>query len=226
MSEIAAAVAAVRVRIAAAAERAGRDPTAVSLVAVTKTVGAGRVRQALSAGIIDLGENRVQEAVAKRAEVEGGRWHLIGPLQSNKSGTAAGLFDVVETVDSLRLARRLARARQPEAPLDILLEVELTGLPGRAGVGPDGLPELARQVALLPELRLLGLMTVAAPVAAPEEARPTFRRLRNLRDLLEAELGLELPELSMGMSGDYEAAVQEGATTVRIGRALFGHRPE
>ncbi|GAC1344479.1 MAG: YggS family pyridoxal phosphate-dependent enzyme [Candidatus Dormibacteria bacterium] len=225
MSDIADAIGATRRRITAAAERVGRDPAAITLVAVTKTVAAERVREALSAGITDVGENRVQEAAAKRAEVDGGRWHLIGPLQSNKSGTAAVLFDVVETVDSERLAGRLARARGPERRLDILLEVELTGLPGRAGVAPEGLLELARRAAELPGLRLRGLMTVAAPATDPEAVRPTFRRLRGLRDLLQVELGLELPELSMGMSGDYEMAVEEGATTVRIGRALFGSRP-
>ena len=219
-----AAVATARARIGAAAQRVRRDPASVTLVAVTKTVGADQVRAALAVGITDLGENRVQEAVTKRAEVAAGRWHLIGPLQSNKSTVAAGLFDVVETVDSVRLAQRLARARSDAPPLDVLLEVELTGLPGRAGVQRVGLLELAREVALLPGLRLRGLMTVAAPASDPEEVRPTFRQLRGLRDLLQLELDLELPELSMGMSGDYEVAIEEGATTVRIGRALFGSR--
>ncbi|MFN2452157.1 MAG: YggS family pyridoxal phosphate-dependent enzyme [Candidatus Dormibacteria bacterium] len=224
MSQIASAVASITERIGSAATRVRRDPASVTLVAVTKTVAAAQVREALACGISDVGENRVQEAVNKRAEVAAGRWHLIGPLQSNKSTVAAGLFDVIETVDSLRLAERLARARANGPPLDALLEVELTGLPGRAGVQRAGLLELAREVARLPGLRLRGLMTVAAPAADPEEVRPTFRRLRGLRDLLELELELELPELSMGMSGDYEVAIEEGATTVRIGRALFGGR--
>jgi len=224
MSQIAEAVAATRARISVAAERVRRDPTTVTLVAVTKMVGVAAIREALAAGITDLGENRVQETVAKRAEVEGGRWHLIGALQSNKSGTAARLFDVVETVDSTRIAQRLAAGRPPGAPLDVLIEVELTGLPGRAGVERAELLDLARQAARLPELRLRGLMTVAAPAAQAEEVRPTFRELRGLRDRLQAELDVDLPELSMGMSGDYEVAVQEGATSVRIGRALFGPR--
>lgn len=219
-------VSAVRRRIADAAGRAGRDPERVRLVTVTKTVDAERVRQAIEAGCHDLGENRVQEAVVKREELPGTiRWHLLGHLQTNKAGRAAGLFDVVHSVDSRRIAGALA-ARRPErlGALDVLLEVELTGLPGRTGYAEAALDAAAQEVGSVEGLRLRGLMTMAAPVGDPEEARPTFARLRRLRDRLEAE-GLSLPELSMGMSDDFEIAVEEGATIVRLGRAIFGERP-
>ena len=220
----------VRQRIAAAAARGGVDAAGVRLVAVTKSVSASRVLEAVAAGLRDLGENKVQEALGKRAEVEaaglpGLVWHLIGHLQTNKAGRAAPAFDWVHSVDSERVARALD-ARRPEGPpLDVLVEVELTGLPGRTGVPAEGLGELAETVATLPRLRLRGLMTMAAPVADAEQARPTFARLRGLRDDLARRLGTSVPELSMGMSDDFEAAVAEGATMVRLGRALFGARP-
>jgi pyridoxal phosphate enzyme (YggS family) len=216
----------VRRRIAAAAERAGRDPSAVRLVAVTKTVDAARVAEVVALGVRDLGENRVQEAASKAAELPDGlRWHLIGHLQTNKAARAAQLFDVVHSVDGPRVAEALSQRRQGMAPLDALLEVELTGIPGHTGVPEDGLVALARAVMAMPNLRLRGLMTMAPPVADPAEARPTFARLRDLRHQLQESIGQELPELSMGMSNDYEVAVEEGATIVRLGRALLGERP-
>ena len=218
---------AARSRIAAAAERAGRDPGTVRLVAVTKTVDAARVAEAVACGVRDLGENRVQEAAAKAAELPAGlRWHMQGHLQTNKAARAASLFDVVHSVDSPRIAEVLS-ARRPEemAALDVLVEVELTGIPGHTGVPPAALSEVARAVLALPRLRLRGLMTMAPPVEDAEAARPTFARLRELRDELAQRLGVDLPELSMGMSGDFEVAVEEGATLVRLGRALFGERP-
>ena len=228
---VARSIASARERIAAAAARTGVDPSAVRLVAVTKTVAAARVREAVDAGIRDLGENKVQEALAKRAELVDGHaaaaaWHLIGHLQTNKAGRAAAGFDWAHSLDSERVAFAL-HSRRPEGqpPLEVLVEVELTGLPGRAGVAPDELGALAERILSMPRLRLRGLMTMAAPVADPEHARPTFARLRRLRDDLEPALGVELPELSMGMSDDFEAAVAEGATMVRLGRAIFGARP-
>jgi len=224
---------AVRGRIAAAAERAGRDPGAVLLVAASKTVEASRVAEMVALGVRDLGENRVQEAAAKVpalaaiAGPPGLRWHLIGHLQTNKANRAATLFDVVHSVDGGRVAEALSSRRPEELPpLDVLVEAELTGIAGHTGVPPEQLEEVVRSVlAAGPRLRLRGLMTMAPPVPDPDLARPTFARLRTLRDDLQQRLGVALPELSMGMSDDYEVAVEEGATIVRLGRALFGERP-
>jgi PLP dependent protein len=225
--DVAGAIAAARARIAAAAERAGRDPAAVRLVAVSKTVAAERVAEAVAVGVTDLGENRVQEAVAKRPQLpEGVRWHMVGHLQTNKAARAAATFAVVHSVDSVRLAEVLA-ARRPAGlgELEVLLEVELTGLPGHTGFAPEALGEAVTAIGGLDRLRLRGLMTMAPPVADPEQARPAFARLRRLRDEVEERGGVPLPELSMGMSDDFEVAVEEGATVVRLGRAIFGERP-
>jgi pyridoxal phosphate enzyme (YggS family) len=225
--DVAGAIAAARARISTAAERAGRDPARVRLVAVSKTVAAGRVAEALAAGVTDLGENRVQEAVAKRAQLpDDVRWHMVGHLQTNKAARAASLFAVVHSVDSVRLAGLLAARRPGElGELEVLLEVELTGLPGHTGFAPDGLVEAVAAIGRLEGVRLRGLMTMAPPVDDPEQARPAFARLRGLRDEVEQRAGAPLPELSMGMSDDYEVAVEEGATVVRLGRAIFGERP-
>ena len=215
----------MRERIAIAAERAGRDSATVRLIAVTKGVDASRVNEALAAGACDIGENRVQEAYAKHAQVGGGaKWHLIGHLQSNKATRAADLFDVVHSVDSERIARELSGRRSRSDPIPALIEVELTGIAERTGASPEAVAELARAVAAMEGLRLVGLMTIAAPVADASDAKPYFARLRGLRGELEQALGLALPELSMGMSHDFEAAVEEGATMVRIGSAIFGER--
>jgi pyridoxal phosphate enzyme (YggS family) len=226
-TQLAERLSAIRTRIAIAAERAGRDPAAVLLVAATKTLEAERVAEIVALGVRELGENRVQEAAAKFAALPDGglRWHLIGHLQTNKANRAAALFDVVHSVDSARVAETLS-ARRPDhlAPLDVLVEVELTGIPGHTGVPPAALEEVARAALAQPRLRLRGLMTMAPPVDDPDGARPTFARLRTLRDDLQQSLGAPLRELSMGMSNDFEAAVGEGATIVRLGRALFGER--
>jgi PLP dependent protein len=218
---------AARARIAAAAERSGRDPQAVRLIAVSKTVEAARVAAMVALGVRDLGENRVQEALGKAAQLpDDVRWHLIGHLQTNKAGRAATLFDVVHSVDSERVAQALDERRPAEmAELEVLIEVELTGIAGHTGLQPERLRAVAEEVVRLPRLRLRGLMTMAPYVEQPEQARPTFARLRSLRDELAAALGVELPELSMGMSNDFEVAVEEGATMVRLGRVLFGERP-
>lgn len=225
--DVAGAIAMARARIAAAADRSGRDPGAVRLVAVSKTVAAERAAEAVAAGVIDLGENRVQEAVAKvellPAEV---RWHMVGHLQTNKAARAASTFAVVHSVDSVRLAELLAGRRPAElGDLEVLLEVELTGLPGHTGFAPEAVGEAVAAIGRLDGLRLRGLMTMAPPVEDPEAARPVFARLRRLRDDVEQGAGASLPELSMGMSGDFEVAVEEGATAVRLGRAIFGERP-
>ena len=216
----------VRQRIDIAAERAGRDRATVRLIAVTKGVDASRVDEAVAAGARDVGENRVQEAYAKHAQVSGtATWHLIGHLQTNKAKRATEIFDVVQSVDSERIAASLASHRDPRrGPLRALVEVELTGIPGRAGVTPDGVASLLRAITPIEGLVVEGLMTIAPPVGDPADAKPFFARLRSMRDELAHDLGLQLPELSMGMSHDFEAAVEEGATMVRVGSAIFGER--
>ena len=223
---VAAALQRVRERIAVAAERAGRDPATVRLIAVTKGVDASRLDEALAAGARDVGENRVQEAYTKHTQVSAGAtWHLIGHLQTNKARRAVEIFDVVHSVDSERVAASLAAHRDPlRGPLRALVEVELTGILGRTGVAPDAVESLLRATTRMDGLAIEGLMTIAPPVNDPAGAAPYFRRLRELRDEVADNLMLPLPELSMGMTDDFEVAIGEGATMVRIGRAIFGER--
>jgi len=225
---LAAARAAVLVRIAAACARVGRDPAEVTLVAVSKTVVPERLRAAVAAGHDVLGENRVQEAAAKIPLVPGPRWHLVGPLQANKARRAIELFDVLEAVDSVELARRLDRIAavvRPGRPLPVLLEVNVDADPAKAGFLPDAVDAALPGLLALPSLEVRGLMTIGRLVAAPEEARATFAALRTLAARLRAVHPGLGPELSMGMTDDFEVAVEEGATIVRVGRALFGERP-
>jgi pyridoxal phosphate enzyme (YggS family) len=208
----------VRDRIERAAARAGRDPRAITLVAVTKVFPASAIREAYEAGVMDFGENYVQEFESKEPEVRelaGARFHLIGHLQSNKARRAVELFQVIETVDSAKLARRLDEIARP---LEIMLEVKLSAEEAKSGADPAELPALIDSVRASKNLRLLGLMTVPPWTEDGEESRPYFRRLR--------ELGSQygLPHLSMGMSHDFEVAIEEGATFIRIGTALFGKR--
>jgi pyridoxal phosphate enzyme (YggS family) len=217
----------VRARVALAAARVGRDPRQVRLVAVSKGFSAAEVALGSVAGLSDFGENRVQEALPKIAACSGCRWHLIGQLQRNKARAVAGRFALVHSVDRSDLADSLQRAAErAEAIQDVLLQVSLAGRPGQGGVAPAQAADLLDRVRGLPNLRPLGLMVVAPPARDPEEARPAFATLRALRDRLQARCGQSLPELSMGMSGDYEVAVEEGATLVRVGRAIFGERPQ
>jgi len=220
---IAASLGDVRVRIARAAERAGRDTADVRLVAVTKGVAPPYIEAAIAAGVTDIGENRVQEARTKYARVRSPvRWHLIGHLQTNKAALAAAIFDAVHSIDSGRVARALALHRQSDRePIAALVEVELTGQPGRFGVAEDEAESVVRAVVGLPGIHLTGLMTIAPMAHDPENARPCFARLRRLRDRLEQASGWPLPELSMGMSDDFDIAVEEGATMIRVGRAVF-----
>jgi pyridoxal phosphate enzyme (YggS family) len=219
-------------RIADACARAGRDPGSVALVAVSKTVPPPRLRAAVAAGLTVLGENRVQEAEAKIGEVPGATWHLVGPLQSNKAARALAVFAEIDSVDSVDLARRLDRLAgevRPAERLPILLQVNVDGDPAKAGFEPAALAAAVDAVAALPRLELRGLMTVGRLVARAEDARPTFVALRRLAEALRSPGGREDsgalgPELSMGMSDDFEIAIEEGATVVRVGRALFGHR--
>jgi pyridoxal phosphate enzyme (YggS family) len=232
VAAFAAAHAAVLARIAAACERAGRAPVDVTLVAVSKTVEAERLRDAVAAGLTLLGENRVQEGVAKAAEVPGARWHLIGPLQSNKARRAVEVYDTIQSVESVALAERLdrlareVRAAGPQDRYPILLQVNVDDDPAKAGFQPDELPEAVDRLAGLDALEVRGLMTIGRLVAGAEAARPTFVALRELAARLRGSSGSILgPELSMGMSDDFDVAVEEGATIVRVGRALFGERP-
>ncbi len=215
-------------RIGVAAGRAGRDPAAVSLVAVSKTVPAERLVAAVAAGMALFGENRVQEGEAKRPLVAGASWHLIGPLQANKARRAIQAYDLVESVDSVDIAGRLDRLaveeRGPGAQLPVLLQVNVDRDPGKAGFDPLELGRLLPDLLGLVGLRVDGLMTVGRLVEDPEAARPTFRRLRELAAELRARDGRLGSQLSMGMSRDFEVAIEEGATIVRVGRALFGER--
>jgi pyridoxal phosphate enzyme (YggS family) len=220
-------LASIRERVGRAAQSAGRDPAGVRLLAVTKGHPASAVEAALVLGLRDIGESRVQEAQAKREAVtaDGVSWHMVGHLQRNKAGPAASLFDTVHSVDSAALAAALARHRGSEAaPLRILIEVDLTGLPRRAGVAPADAGGLLGVVCGLAALQPVGLMTIAPP-GAGAAAGQCFSRLRVLRDALSDRHGTALAELSMGMSDDFEIAVAEGATIIRLGRALFGDRP-
>jgi pyridoxal phosphate enzyme (YggS family) len=225
--EIEAARAAVQSRIDAAARRVGRDPAGVRLVAVTKTVPPERIRAAVAAGLTTLGENRVQEALDKRPLVPGARWHLIGPLQSNKVRRALETFDVIESVDSLDLAQRLARVApdvRPGRDTPILLQVNVDADPAKAGFGTADLERDLPAILALPGLQVDGLMTIGRQVDEPESARPTFAALRILAARLRAANPALGAELSMGMTDDFEVAVEEGATIVRVGRAIFGVR--
>ncbi len=219
---------AVRARIDAAVRRADRDPDEVRLIAVTKGATAARVDEAIAAGVEDIGENRIQEAAEKQREVRNGaRWHLIGHLQTNKAGRAAALFDFVHSVDSKRIADALS-AHRPAGrdPIGVLIEVELTGLPARSGVAESDVEALVQELVNVPAIHVMGLMTIAPFSQNPDDARATFTRLRHVRDHMEHVTGWALPELSMGMSNDFEIAIEEGATMVRIGRAIFGERAE
>ncbi len=221
MQDIRANVERVRERVARAAERAGRRPEDVLLVAVSKTVEAERVRAAVAAGITALGENRVQEARAKIAEI--GRpaaWHLIGHLQTNKARDAVELFDVIHSVDRVELARELdRRAHARDRVVRVLLQVNVGGEATKGGVAPAAVAETLEALVPLRNLAVRGLMTIPPEVERAEEARGWFQALRKLAERHA------LPELSMGMSGDFEVAVEEGATMVRVGTAIFGPRP-
>ena len=222
-------LAGVRQRIAQACEAAGRDRASVSLLAVSKLQPAQAVRQAQQAGQRAFGENYVQEALDKMAALADLRpameWHLIGPLQSNKTRTVAEAFDWVHSVDRLKIAQRLSDQRPPGLPpLNICLQVNISGEASKSGLAPGELPDVARAAAALPRLRLRGLMAIPEPAQGFDAQRAPHRALRLLQQQLQAQ-GLELDTLSIGMSDDLEAAVAEGSTMVRVGTAVFGARP-
>jgi PLP dependent protein len=220
MLDIASNLERVRERLARAAERAGRRPDDVLLIAVSKTVDVDRIRAAVAAGVTALGENRVQEAKGKIAEL--GRvaaWHLIGHLQTNKVKDALELFDVIHSLDRLELAREIERRAAARGQVvDALLQVNVAAEASKGGVGPDAVGETLDAIGKLAHLRVRGLMTIPPEVERAEDSRPWFRRLRELAE----RHGLR--ELSMGMSGDFEVALEEGATMVRVGTAVFGPR--
>lgn len=228
---------ALRERIANAAERSRRPASAVRLIGAAKRHSAARVLEALDAGLDEVGENYVQEGIAKRAEVlehlastaeerPAPRWHLIGRLQRNKARDAVAHFDCIQSLDRESLARALDReAQRVERRIDVLVQVNLSDEAQKGGVAETELHALAQQIAELDGLRLIGLMTLPKPNPDPESSRKPFRRLREIRDTLREATGNEaLRELSMGMSADLDVAVEEGATMVRVGTALFGPR--
>ena len=220
----------VHERIAETALRINRRPDDVTLVAVSKTHTAEIIQQAIAAGVTDLGENRVQEADAKIPAVgrKAARWHLIGHLQSNKARRAVELFDVIHSLDSVKLARRLDRVcgEINREVLPVLIQVDLGKETTKTGAAESDVPKIIEAIARLQTLRLIGLMTLPPYFDDPENGRPFFRRLRELRDELRAQgaFGEQSGELSMGMTHDYHVAIEEGATIVRIGTAIFGTR--
>ncbi|HAM70387.1 MAG TPA: YggS family pyridoxal phosphate-dependent enzyme [Verrucomicrobiales bacterium] len=224
--DIAANLASIRSRIEAACLRASRDPSEVSLLAVSKGQPAEAVADAAASGQIWFGESKVQEARAKIPQCPASaRWHMIGHLQTNKARDAVHLFEMIESVDSLRLAEDLQKAADKAAKtVRILLEVNAAGESTKFGYSPALLLEEFMRINAFPRLEIHGLMTIAPWSPSPERARPVFRRLRELRSQCEDLLGAPLPTLSMGMSGDFETAIEEGSTLVRVGTSLFGSR--
>ena len=229
-SEFALRLADVHERMAAAAKRSGRNADAVKLVAVSKFHPADAVLTALACGQTVFGENYVQEALAKQEALTQVQpqpeWHFIGHVQTNKAKDVAGRFALIHTVDDVRLAQAISRRLPDGAPdQDVLLQVNLGEEPQKSGVSALDLARLAEEVIAVPRIRVRGLMGMPPVFDAGEAARPFFVKLRELRDLLAARLCMPLPELSMGMSGDFEPAIEEGATIVRVGTTLFGPRP-
>ncbi len=214
-------------RIAGASARVGRDPANVTLLAVSKSLAPDGLRAAVDAGLTLFGENRVQAGIAKAAEVPGARWQLIGPLQGNKVGKALDVFEAIQTVDSVGLAERIDRLvaeARPRVRYPILLQVNVDDDPAKAGFQPAALEAAMGPLAAFERLEVQGLMTIGRLAADPESARGTFRRLRDLSETLRGRAAAIGPALSMGMTDDFELAVEEGATIIRVGRALFGER--
>ncbi len=212
----------VLTEIAEAARRSGRDPADVKLVAVTKTVGIAEVRRAITLGIADFGENRVQDAAEKVETIPEVRWHFIGHLQSNKAKDVLPFYSLIHSLDRLSLAEALQNcAERFDRTAEVLIQVNVSGESSKYGMKPEELPGFLRKISIYDRLRIRGLMTMAPFVEDPEETRPFFRKLRLLRDENKKQ-DLELHELSMGMTNDFVIAIEEGATMVRIGSALFG----
>jgi pyridoxal phosphate enzyme (YggS family) len=211
--------------IAAAARKAGLDPAEIELVAVSKTQPVAAIQDAMRAGVMRFGENKVQEARGKIDELGRGLWHLIGHLQSNKAKDAVRLFDSIDSVDRAELAEEINhRADALGKTQNVLLQVNIAGESTKFGCPPHAARALAEKINALPRLALRGLMAIAPYSPDPEKSRPHFANLRALRDQIQRDTGLHLPVLSMGMSGDFAVAIEEGATQVRVGTALFGER--
>jgi len=224
--EIAKRLREVRERIAQAAKRSARPPDAIRLVLASKTQPPDAIRAAYLAGARDFGENYVQEAASKRAELADlseATWHFIGHLQSNKTRLAVRIFDIIQTLDTARLADAIARAR-PSPPMRVLIEVNVGGEASKSGIAADDVESLI--AATRDRVEIAGLMTIPPPSESAAAARRYFAELRMLRERLAARSGLALSELSMGMTEDFEVAIEEGATLVRVGRAVFGERPK
>ncbi len=221
-------LASIRQRIAAASSRAGRDPAAVTLLAVSKGMPPQVVREATDAGLTLFGENKVQEAKAKIPLCpDRSCWHMIGHLQSNKCRDAVQLFEMIHSVDSVPLAEEIQKCADRQArTMPVLLEVNLAGESAKFGFRPDAVLPALQQISSLPRVEIHGLMTLGPWTPEAEKVRPIFRQLRELKTRCEQALGAPLPHLSMGMSGDFEVAIEEGATIVRLGTALFGPRPK
>jgi pyridoxal phosphate enzyme (YggS family) len=229
MSMVSDNIARVRERIQQAALRAGADPASIRLVAVSKTKPVEMIEEAIAAGITDLGENRVQEAIEKYERI-GSRvaWHLVGQLQTNKVRHAVRLFDMIQSVDRLALGEELHRRLQLlNKTMPILVQVNTSAEDTKTGIAPERALELVEQLAVLPALSVQGLMTIPAYAPDPDDTRPAFRLLRRLRDRIESARipGVEMRYLSMGMTHDFETAIEEGANLVRVGTAIFGQRP-
>jgi pyridoxal phosphate enzyme (YggS family) len=233
VSDVKTRVALVRERIDGAAIRSRRRPEEVTIVAITKGVELDAIALAVAAGITDLGESKVQEAMPKVAAVATPpgmphvRWHMVGHLQRNKARQTIGIFSVTHSVDSVHLAAALSsHAAAAKRSIDILLQVNVAGEPGKFGIAPRDTVSFVREIGEMPSLRVVGLMTIAPQTEDPESVRPVFRRLRELRDEVRSSgiSGGEFVHLSMGMTDDFEVAIEEGATMVRIGRAIFGER--
>ena len=227
-TQIAGNIAAIKQRINAAASRCERDPASIQLMAVSKTVEPARIREALEAGITLFGENYVQEAREKIPAIgQAVSWHMIGHLQTNKVKYVVNLFNWIHSVDRLELAQELdKRARQNNRKLNVLIEVNVSGETSKSGAEPSRVLELARQISTLPHLQVRGLMTMPPYSDHPETSRPYFRSLSKLRDEIKATAisNIRLDDLSMGMTDDFEVAIEEGATIIRVGRAIFGER--
>lgn len=217
-------IASINKRIAVSLARAGRDPACVMLVAVTKARPAEQIRQVIEAGITDIGENRLQEALVKYGKLEGVKWHMVGHLQANKVKEAVKIFDLIHSVDSLRLASAIDKhAYAINKTQDILVQVNTSGEPSKSGIKPDEAVEVIQGISRLRNINLKGLMTIAPVADNPEEVRPYFRELKGLLDKLNRQAVTRQPlhALSMGMTDDFEAAIEEGSTIIRLGRAIF-----
>lgn len=225
MEDFSTRLAKIREAIALAAGKSHRNPGEIELIAVSKTQLASSVREALQAGVMHFGENKVQEARGKIEEVGRGVWHLIGHLQTNKAKEAVRLFDFIDSIDRLELAQEVNdRAEALGKIQNVLLQVNVARESTKFGCAPESARALAEALNAMPRLALQGLMTIAPYSPGAEKSRPHFAALRELRERIQADTGLQLPVLSMGMSGDFEMAIEEGATAVRIGTALFGER--